>query len=207
MQQLDLAREGVYLKPSSTLDKAASGWKRWHVPLACGDRTLAEAVATARLYGVEQRDVPLIIKLVENPDFISSRLFHGAVSLQNHDCIHVLLGRGLLPKDEAFAIGFTMGSAKRLYAYEEKLYALIARYLYPIAYRFSTDDLSVFHTAVRLGMVSQCRPLNTIHYEFLMDHSLGEARRILGIEEDLLAACYRIEKARFPDSPESQRLI
>ena len=56
--------------------------------------------------------MPLIIKLVENPNYKTSKLFGGAVDLFTHDCIHVLLGRGLLPKDEAFVIGVLWGQAE-----------------------------------------------------------------------------------------------
>lgn len=205
---ISIAQESPYPYVSAdTSHRGRGGWRNWHIPLGCGHQSLRDAVNSARAHGVEQREVPLVIKLFENPDYPSSRLFHGAVSLSNHDCIHVLLGRGLLPKDEAFAIGFTMGSTRQLHIYEEKLFALISHYLYPRAYRFSQDDLTVFHKAVHLGMVSGCRALNTIHYEYLMENSLSEARRILGIEEELLAAYYRMEKAQFPDAPESQRLI
>ena len=62
---------------------------------------------------LEAEDVPLIIKLVENPKY-DIGLFAGNVSLYNHDCIHLLLGRGLRVKDEAFVIGFTMGSTKKM---------------------------------------------------------------------------------------------
>jgi hypothetical protein len=34
--------------------------------------------------------------------------------LEGHDCMHVILGRGLLNQDEAFVIGFTMGSARKI---------------------------------------------------------------------------------------------
>jgi hypothetical protein len=41
-----------------------------------------------------------MIQLVENPRFNlpGIDLFHGAVDLATHDAIHILLGRGLLPK-------------------------------------------------------------------------------------------------------------
>ena len=58
-----------------------------------------------------QDSIPLIIKLVENPKYFTSRLFTGAVNLFTHDCIHIVLDRGLLVKDEAFVIGYTMGSS------------------------------------------------------------------------------------------------
>ena len=63
-------------------------------------------------FKLEAENVPLIIKLVENPKY-DIGLFPGNISLYNHDCIHLLLGRGLRVKDEVFVIGFTMGRTKK----------------------------------------------------------------------------------------------
>jgi hypothetical protein len=65
----------------------------------------------------------------------------------------------------------------------------------------------VFRDAVRLGYVSDCVPLHAADYEPLLDLTLEEARRALGIETDLLRAYYAIERRRHPDSPESLRLL
>ena len=79
-----------------------------------GDKKLSAFIKEMEPFKLCQEDVPLIIKLVENPKYFTSKLFTGAVDLFTHDCIHVLLGRGLLPKDEAFVIGYTMGSGKKM---------------------------------------------------------------------------------------------
>ena len=83
----------------------------WHSPISEGERPLHVVLDEMLDFKLDAEEVPLIIRLVENPKHRTSRLFSGAVSLFTHDCIHVLLGRGLLPKDEAFVIGFTMGSS------------------------------------------------------------------------------------------------
>jgi len=76
-----------------------------------------------------------MVQLVENPKFSMPgfRLFHGAVDLKRHDDIHLALGRGLLPKDEAFAIGFTMGTSNKVSTAEEKLFGWISKHLYPVS--------------------------------------------------------------------------
>ncbi len=53
-------------------------------------------------------DIPLIVKLVENPKFDLPfvDIFKGAIGLKEHDLVHALLGRGMLPADEAFAFRF-----------------------------------------------------------------------------------------------------
>ena len=180
----------------------------WHLALTDDAHTMAEVEAVLHSVGAGQQEIPLIIQLVENPKFDIPGLdiFHGAVDLKTHDLIHILLGRGLLPKDEAFVIGFTMGSTNRVSAVEENLYTFFAKNFYPKYYRFSDDDVSVFKDGVRLGYVSDCQPLDRINPDVLMPMSIRAAREYLGLEADLLAAYYKIEKRRYPNSIESQRL-
>jgi hypothetical protein len=133
-------------------------------------------------------------------------LFKGATNLRDHDYIHCLLGRGVLPKDEAFVLGFTMGSTNRVSAAEEKLYTFFARHLYPKVYQMNVEDIQVYKDAVRLGYISDCTPLDQVRFADFNHLSLADARKAIGIERDLLAAYYAIEKNRYPHSRESQRL-
>lgn len=183
--------------------------RRWHVPLSQGRQTLAQAETELAAIGLAEEDLPFVVQLVEGPkyDLPGIDIFSGATDLRTHDRIHILLGRGLLPKDEAFVVGFTMGSTDRVGAFEERLYAFFSQYLYPRAYRFSDDDIRVFRDAVRLGFVSDCRPLHTVDFDALRGLPLAEARRQIGIEDELLRAYYAIEKRRYPLSVESQRLL
>ncbi len=183
--------------------------RSWFVPLSCSRRTLREAHDELRAIGLAQRDIPYLVELVENPRFGLPWIdvFHGATDLATHDRIHILLGRGLLPKDEAFVIGYTMGSTDRVGTTEEWLYALIAKYLYPQNHRFTDEDVRVYKDGVKLGFVSNCRSLAEVGYEPYLDRPLGEIRAELGIEEDLLRAYYGIERKRFPHSFESARLL
>ena len=187
----------------------SASWRTWCVPLSSAKRTLREAYDTLRPIGLDQREIPLIIQLVEHPryDMPGIELFPGAVDLRTHDLIHIVLGRGLLVKDEAFVIGFTMGSTDRIGATEERMYEFFSRYIFPSGYRFGDEEVRVFRDAVRLGYVSDCRSLSQVDYDPLLDVPLGRIRAELGIEEDLLRAYYTIEKRRYPDSPESQRLL
>ena len=176
----------------------------WHTPLSRCNMTLREAADDLARVGAAPEDIPLMVRLAENPRY---NLFHGAVDLKTHDYIHCILGRGLLAKDEAFVIGFTMGSTNRLSATEEKLFALVAERLYPGIYRFSREDVRVFRDAVRLAFVSDTPALNQIDYGRYLDRTLGDIRRELRIDEGLLRAYYAIEKRRYPNSPESRRLL
>ena len=176
----------------------------WHVPLSQRSMSLREAARDLARVGAAPQDIPLMVQLAENPRF---NLFHGAVDLKTHDYIHAILGRGLLAKDEAFVIGFTMGSTNRLSATEEKLFTLVAERLYPGIFRFSREDVRVFRDAVRLAFICETPALNQIGYDKYMDAPLGDIRRDLHIDEPLLHAYYALEKRRYPASPESQRLL
>lgn len=181
----------------------------WYIPLCEEEMTLADALASLHRAGDGQDDIPVLVQLVENPRFRvpGVDVFHGRVDLFAHDCIHVALGRGMAPKDEAFVIGFTMGSTNRVGAAEEGLFAFIAGNLYPGVYKFSDEDLAVFRDALRLGQVSDCTALDTVDFRRYLDWPLVNLRRVLGVEVDLLAAYYRIEARRYPQAPESQRLL
>ncbi|ABC32088.1 hypothetical protein HCH_05420 [Hahella chejuensis KCTC 2396] len=180
---------------------------KWHIKLDDDQMTVAEAFASIQSIALKQEDIPLIIQLVENPkfDIPGINLFNGATGLKAHDYIHVLLGRGVAPKDEAFVLGFTMGSTNRVTTTEERLYSFFAKYLYPKVYQMNDEDLQVFKDAVRLGYVSDCTPLDTVDFEQYSNHSLKDAREAIGLEVDLLKAYFAIEKKRYPDSRESQR--
>jgi hypothetical protein len=187
----------------------AAAWRTWHLPLSRGDITLGEAHGSLDTAGMKQREVPLIVQLVENPryDLPGIDIFSGATYLREHDYLHILLGRGLLPKDEAFVLGFTMGSSNRVSEIEERLFTLIARYLYPKGYRFDDEDVAVYKDAVRLGYVSDCNPLAQVNCAAMLDWPISRIRRTIGLEEDLLRAYYAIEARRYPKSIESQRLL
>ena len=174
--------------------------QQWFIPLSEEHKTLREAYQDMQTIGYQQASIPLIIQVVENPKYAlpGLNIFSGQTDLKTHDYIHLILGRGVLPKDEAFVLGFTMGSTHRMHLLEENLYGLFSRYLYPKDYRFNDEDFQVYKQAVRLAYLSDCRPLDTVDYNTLLDKTLGEIRTELGIETDLLKAYYRIEQKRYP---------
>lgn len=190
------------------MDTAIS-WQDWHVSFSRDQITLREAKANLAALGAKQEDIPLMIQLVENPryDIPGIDIFHGAVNLATHDSIHILLGRGLLPKDEAFVIGFTMGSTNKVTTLEENLFALISKHLYPKVYQFKDEEIRIFKDATKLGYISDCQPLNKIDYAKFLDWKLHDIRQDIGLESDLILAYYRIEQRRYPKSKASQRLL
>lgn len=183
--------------------------ERWHVPLSEEAIRLGEAYDGLRGIGLQQDQIPLMVQLVENPrfDLPGFDLFPGATSLETHDYIHILLGRGLYPMDEAFVLGFTMGSTNRLSATEEALFTFFTRHLYPKSYRFNDDEVTVFRDAVRLSYVSDCVSLASVDFSALRHLSVAAARAALGIEVPLLRAYFEIERRRYPNSVCSARLL
>jgi len=191
------------------LPKPEYSWKQWCIPLSAELVTLQQAYDSQCLLGAGAGDIPMIVKLVENPKFDLPfvDIFKGAIGLKEHDLVHALLGRGMLPADEAFVIGFTMGSSNRMGILEKKLYSFIAKNLYPKFYKMSEEDIVIFTKAAHLGYVSDCQPLNKVDFEPLMHLPLAEVRRKVGIEVDLLQAFYKLEHQRFPHLSSSPRLI
>jgi hypothetical protein len=183
--------------------------EQWHVPVSEEAQLLGQAYDGLRAIGLQQDQIPLMVQLVENPrfDLPGFDLFPGATSLETHDYIHILLGRGLYPMDEAFVLGFTMGSTNRMSATEEALYTFFTRYLYPKSYRFNDDEVAVFRDAVRLAYISDCVSLASVDYTKLRDLPLAVVRAKLGIEVTLLRAYFEIERKRYPESAASARLL
>ena len=178
----------------------------WHHPLSEDDCLLHEVLDKMFDFKLSPEDVPLVIKLVESPRHRTSKIFTGAVDLFTHDCIHVLLGRGLLPKDEAFVIGYTMGSAKRMKRWRRNLFMFVSKYLYPEGYKFEEEERYVFYSGIMMG--SKCpTDLSEVDFSKLSDCNIKEAREKLGVDKRTLKCYYCTEKRLFPESRESQRLL
>ena len=149
-------------------------------------------------FKLAQEDVPLIIKLTENPKYFTSKLFTGAVDLFSHDCIHVLLGRGLLPKDEAFVIGYTMGSGKKMSRWRRNLFLWICKYLYPEGYKFTEEERYIFYSGVMAG--SRCSTdLSKVQFDKLQNMKIDYIRKLLDIVKVDQAFLYQ-------EYPATQRL-
>ena len=181
--------------------------ENWFVPLSATDLTLQQAHSQLDEFGLEQEDVPLIIQLVENPkyDLPGFDIFHGATNLDTHDYIHILLGRGVMIKDEAFVLGFTMGSSNRVTTTEERIFSFLTKYIYPKNYQFTDQDLDVFKDAVRLGFISDCQSLAKVDYKKYIEWPVQKIRDEIGLEVDLLKAYYAIETKRYPHVKECTR--
>jgi hypothetical protein len=184
-------------------------FKQWHIPLSLDSISLQQAHESLNTVKASKKGVPLLVRLIENPAYKLPyiTLFHGSVSLLQHDYIHFLLGRGLLPKDEAFVIGMTMGSTAKMGKIEAIAYCYISRFLYQPPFRFSKEDCLIFLQAVELAKKMRCLPLDTFPFHDHLDKPLAEVRKIVGIDTEMLKQAYAHEKTTFSNEIESARLL
>ncbi len=205
-------REDARIPPGIRIRRLKTGgisYKRWLLPLSWGHLTLRDAFQYLGVVGAPQGKIPEVIRWTEGKDsHLVKQFFYGGVDLRAHDYIHILLGRGLLPKDEAFVIGFTMGSTNRLHSMNEDAFAYIAKHHYPNAYRMDDESREVFLDASKLGFISDCLPLDQIDFSPFLDLTVDEVRKRINLRPDLLEAYYRdVEQVRFPNDPASRRLL
>lgn len=183
-------------------------YAKWHLPLSHDKGTLGDSLEDITKHGADSidNDIPLIIRLVENPKFgwLNDWLFPGSANLKTHDAIHILLGRGMLPKDEAFVIGYTMGSTKEMTEWRINLFCWLNQEFYPKAYRFSQEEVEVFRSGVKWGWHCETN-LSKIFVEDILDKPINIIRQALDIDADWLKRIYEMEAEEFPHSKESIR--
>jgi hypothetical protein len=178
-------------------------WNQWNPGLDNQSRTLREVLET--LPANDPKDISIWVRMFENP--ASPIALTGAVSLKRHDCIHVLLGRGLLPQDEAFVLGFTMGTAKEeLSPTEVFLFKKIARYLYPTPYRLSDKNLVAYNLGIEAGKICSSYKIYQYPLEEWQHKHLETLRSDLGVDPEFLISVYARERALLPDTKASLRL-
>lgn len=177
-------------------------WKDWNPGLDNGHKTLGDVYDT--LPGNDPEAINFIVRLFENPK--SPIAFKGAIDLERHDYIHVLLGRGLLPQDEAFVIGYTMGTAHHISDLEAGLFKLISKKLYPHPYKFRPSDMVAYTLGLEYGKRSPTPRVYEQPIETMCQKPLAEVRQWLGICPEALRKLYAAEQVLIPDSNESKRL-
>ncbi len=192
----------VQTKPDSA-NIATDNWRDWNPGLDNDELTLRAVFDT--LPGAGPDEIDQMVRLLENP--ASPYALPGAVRLRHHDCIHILLGRGLLNQDEAFVIGYTMGTAKEHINEEQvQLFRLAAKLLYKPPYRMTDNDLVAFDLAFALGNKSEFRHIYKFDYDRAMDLHIGDIRKELGIDAKKLKAAFREERLLLPGNKASERL-
>lgn len=127
--------------------------------------TLEQALQNISVDGAES--IPAIVKLLENPR--SPIALPGKISLYNHDCLHVLLDKGISAEEEAFVIGFTMGNDPGCNWIHVAIFKFFSRFIYPQKFRFSCSDLQQYDAGFQLGRryrnVVQFNSINFSQYQ------------------------------------------
>ena len=185
-----------------TSDTRTSAWWEWFPGLDNGDRTLRAVLA--ELPAAPATAIPWIVRLFENPE--GWLRLHGAIHLKDHDMVHVLLGRGLLDQDEAFVIGFTMGSTKAVLWPERAWFRFVVSNLYPEPYRISRRMLAAYDIGLEAGRDLGVKDLHRALRDDMLDRPLGAVRRELGIDTQRLREFYARERAALPGTLASSRL-
>jgi len=177
-------------------------WLAWYPGIMNDEKTVDEVIGS--MPAASDSAIPWIVRLFENP---TSRLrFRGAVDLEDHDVLHVLLGRGLQDQDEAFVLGFAMGTAKQISRIETYVFKFIVSRLYPEPYRVPKFLHPAFDLGVQCGRATGAANLYKQQLKDLRPLSLGEARRRTGIDMDIVRQYYQIEQQRIPFTIASLRL-
>ena len=172
----------------------------WNPGLANGERRLRDVYRG--MPGSFAAKDPWYVRALEQRSPLA--LPH-AVDRFARDCLHIVLGRGLLPQDEAFVLGFTVGAAK-VSGLQRQLFRLLARRLYSKKYRFPEQDADVFDFAFTAAERSSVFALHRVDFRRLLDRPLAEVRRFLGIDEHFLRQVYAEERRRWPSGQASARL-
>lgn len=197
-------REAMLTDPSGTLVVANDRtlhWREWYPGLSNDDETLGAVLD--RLPGFTAEQVPALVRLFENP--ASPVALLGACTLEQHDAIHVLIGRGLVDQDEAFVIGFTAGAVDGITDVQLEAWRTgLASYVEP--YLITGSDLLAFDLGAQAGKVSRASNIHEIDVAAHRDTPLGELREQLGIDPSILRDFYRLEQRVIPGTPASLRL-
>lgn len=177
-------------------------WLAWYPGLE-NDSLLVEDVIKT-MPAVTATKIPWIIKLLENPE--SPFRFRGAVSLIDHDVLHVLLGRGLQDQDEAFVIGFAMGTAKKPSPIQRRVLRFVLGRVYPEPYRIPNSLLPAFDLGFACGRETGKKNLYKMKLDSFEGVSVRQARKECGIDTDILKRYFRAEQLKIPMTICSVRL-
>ncbi len=177
--------------------------EEWYPGLQKENRKLNEVLT--EMPGYKQGDIPLMVWLLENPK--SKISMPGYIDLYNHDCVHILLGRGLLPQDEAFVIGFTMGNSTYVKKLHNMIFKFFSLYLYPKNFKLQKQDLFAFDLGFQYGRNRKVRNINKMDFHQKVNLTIGEIRQQLDINQQDLIAMRKMEAEKIPSSKESARLL
>ena len=176
-------------------------WREW-VPWIVNPKTSTLAEVKGEMIGDEM--VSFIVMLFENPS--SPFKLPGSTTLFNHDCWHIMLRRGLLPQDEAFVIGFSMGTDEKTKWYHKLIFKFVSKYLYSNAYKFNSDHLKAFDLGFEYARTLPKKNLHRYSFKRNQMKTVEALAMELGIKKDDLNFYRECEKRMIPNTVESRRL-
>ena len=180
-------------------------WNEWSPGLDTDYMTIKEVLAT--MPRSDPDDVPEIVRKYENPE--SPHCLPGSISLDRHDCLHALLGRGLHVQDEAFIIGVTMGAASDITREIVQQFIHISTTEYPEAWRFEEAHISSYKLGIGFAEDAlRNKDLHLIPFEEtpLFDSTIRQIRQNLGLIKEEMRAYFRAEEILVPGSRATRRL-
>ncbi|EMI54718.1 hypothetical protein [Rhodopirellula sallentina] len=177
-------------------------WLAWYPGVDDDDRTVGELIES--MPAAPASAIPWIVRLFENPT--SPIRFRGAIDLHDHDVLHVLLGRGLQDQDEAFVLGFAMGTAKKVSRIQYHAFKFLMARVYPEPYRIPGFLQPAFDLGVQCGKKTGAADLYKQPLKELRSLTIAEARRRAGIDMEIVRQHYQIEQQRIPFTIASLRL-
>ena len=175
-------------------------WSRWYPGLETDELTVGDVLDT--MPGLSSEDIPAIIRAFESPD--SPLKLPGACTLEQHDVLHVLLGRGLVDQDEAFVLGFTALADPQFTTEDMERYKF-AFSLYPEPFCIRGCDLIAFELGIQAAQRMTLKNLMELDVEAVRSRQIGPLRLEMGIDKEVLFDIYEEEQRRIP-TPWSKRL-
>ena len=137
--------------------------------------------------GDEQSDIPFLVWLLENPESIFP--LPGKINLYNHDCLHILLDRDISLVDEAFVVGFTMGSDLKTNRFHLAVFKILSSIFYPKQYKFNQEQFELFNIAFNYGRRLKVKNLNKLYFKAYEHKTVGELRKLFGIDLEEIKQC------------------
>lgn len=181
----------------------------WHIPYHEQAQTLQSALASLNAATSATQQPALVLQWTEHLPGTQTGVdvFRTGFDQHRHDCIQIILGRGLLVTDEAFGFGFTLGSASKNIMTEQGLHAYISRYLHAMLASLNEQDQVVFREGVKMAFISGCVALGRFDFNQWLELPLRTLRDAIGLEHELLLAYYAVEQRRYPNNVASARLL
>lgn len=141
--------------------------------------SLQEAHNALNQPGAER--LPFRVWLLESPQ--SPLGLPGSTLRFNRDCFHILLNRSTALVDEAYVLGFMMGTAPQMGPIRLGIYKLLAQWIYPKSYQFSSEALQAFSTGFDRGREPRFRNLYRIDFQGSQHLTIEYWQRHLELEE------------------------